>query len=149
VANEAFNVLGMMLYLPHPERACELLLGSEDGRRLLAVGSREEPRTVATCHMDYTNWHLGEPNNRGYETVIALGLFCPGTWNNVPPDGSWGSHGFIVEYPLSNDYSGDADSNGCVDDADLLAVLFAFGSTGMISAVSTLTATRLLMMLTC
>jgi phosphoribosylformylglycinamidine synthase len=35
VANEAFNVLGMM---PHPERACELLLGSEDGRRLLAVG---------------------------------------------------------------------------------------------------------------
>ena len=32
VANERFNVLGMM---PHPERACELLLGSEDGRRLL------------------------------------------------------------------------------------------------------------------
>jgi hypothetical protein len=26
--------------------------------------------------------------------------------------------------------TGDADSNGCVDDADLLAVLFAFGSTG-------------------
>ncbi len=35
VANERFNVLGMM---PHPERACELLLGSADGRRLLAVG---------------------------------------------------------------------------------------------------------------
>jgi phosphoribosylformylglycinamidine synthase len=35
VANERFNVLGMM---PHPERACELLLGSEDGKRLLAVG---------------------------------------------------------------------------------------------------------------
>ncbi len=34
VANERFNVLGMM---PHPERACEILLGSEDGRRLLAV----------------------------------------------------------------------------------------------------------------
>jgi len=28
-------VLGMM---PHPERACELLLGSDDGRRLLQVG---------------------------------------------------------------------------------------------------------------
>jgi hypothetical protein len=25
---------------------------------------------------------------------------------------------------------GDVDRNGCVDDADLLAVLFAFGSTG-------------------
>ncbi len=35
IANEGFNVLGMM---PHPERACELLLGSADGRRLLAVG---------------------------------------------------------------------------------------------------------------
>lgn len=34
VANAQFNVLGMM---PHPERACELLLGSEDGKRLLAV----------------------------------------------------------------------------------------------------------------
>jgi phosphoribosylformylglycinamidine synthase I len=35
VANAQFNVLGMM---PHPERACELLLGSDDGRRLLQVG---------------------------------------------------------------------------------------------------------------
>ncbi len=34
VANERFNVLGMM---PHPERACEILLGSEDGRRLLEI----------------------------------------------------------------------------------------------------------------
>ena len=33
VANAQFNVLGMM---PHPERACERLLGSEDGRRLLS-----------------------------------------------------------------------------------------------------------------
>jgi phosphoribosylformylglycinamidine synthase I len=35
VANAQFNVLGMM---PHPERACEMLLGSEDGRKLLQVG---------------------------------------------------------------------------------------------------------------
>jgi phosphoribosylformylglycinamidine synthase len=35
VANAQFNVLGMM---PHPERACERLLGSEDGCRLLQVG---------------------------------------------------------------------------------------------------------------
>ena len=27
-------------------------------------------------------------------------------------------------------HSGDVDENGCVDDADLLAVLFAFGQTG-------------------
>jgi phosphoribosylformylglycinamidine synthase len=32
IINETGNVLGMM---PHPERACSLLLGSEDGVRLL------------------------------------------------------------------------------------------------------------------
>ncbi|HWT79673.1 MAG TPA: phosphoribosylformylglycinamidine synthase I, partial [Candidatus Methylomirabilis sp.] len=31
VCNETRNVLGLM---PHPERASEALLGSEDGRRL-------------------------------------------------------------------------------------------------------------------
>jgi len=31
ICNERGNVLGLM---PHPERACELLLGSEDGRKL-------------------------------------------------------------------------------------------------------------------
>ncbi|MCS6923754.1 MAG: hypothetical protein NZM10_05190 [Fimbriimonadales bacterium] len=30
--------------------------------------------------------------------------------------------------------SGDVDGNGCVDDADLLQVLFAFGSEGFIPA---------------
>jgi hypothetical protein len=100
------------------------------------IGGYEDPpgsgnwKWVTGEPMNYTNWHPGEPNFSGNETVIALGLFCPGTWNNVPPDGRWGSRGFIVEYPLSNDYSGDADRNGCVDDADFLAVLFAFGSTG-------------------
>ncbi len=27
--------------------------------------------------------------------------------------------------------NGDVDGNGCVDDADLLQVLFAFGATGL------------------
>jgi phosphoribosylformylglycinamidine synthase len=33
ITNEAGNVLGMM---PHPERACEKLLGSDDGKRLFS-----------------------------------------------------------------------------------------------------------------
>ena len=42
VCSAARNVVGLM---PHPERACDPLLGSEDGRRLLrsllvAAGSR-------------------------------------------------------------------------------------------------------------
>ena len=32
--------------------------------------------------------------------------------------------------PRCTAHNGDVDSNGCVDDADLLVVLFAFGNTG-------------------
>lgn len=32
--------------------------------------------------------------------------------------------------PRCTAHNGDTDGSGCVDDADLLAVLFAFGSTG-------------------
>jgi probable HAF family extracellular repeat protein len=32
--------------------------------------------------------------------------------------------------PRCTTHNGDVDANGCVDDADLLAVLFAFGNTG-------------------
>ncbi|MCS7300493.1 MAG: hypothetical protein NZ556_02930 [Fimbriimonadales bacterium] len=60
--------------------------------------------------------------------MIALGLFCSARWNNVPEDDLWGSAGYIVEY---GGLAGDVDSNGCVDDADLLQVLFAFGQTGL------------------
>jgi uncharacterized Zn-binding protein involved in type VI secretion len=35
-----------------------------------------------------------------------------------------------VEPPTCQSHNGDVDNNGCVDDADLLAVLFAFGQTG-------------------
>ena len=80
--------------------------------------------------MHYTNWASGEPNNPGYETVIALGLFCTGRWNNVPPSGGWGSYGYIVEYEGEGAIEGDVDGSCCVDDADLLAVLFAFGQSG-------------------
>lgn len=38
--------------------------------------------------------------------------------------------GFLLDTgPRCTPHSGDVDANGCVDDADLLAVLFAFGST--------------------
>jgi len=99
------------------------------------IGGYEKPagsgnwQWVTGEPMDFTYWGSGEPNNRGYETVIALGLLCSGRWNNVPSSGSWGSRGYIVEYEGS-DHDADIDGNGCVDDADLLAVLFAFGQTG-------------------
>ncbi|GBC94200.1 hypothetical protein HRbin15_02708 [bacterium HR15] len=38
---------------------------------------------------------------------------------------------------LCQAHNGDVDNNGCVDDADLLAVLFAFGNTGQLGRVDT------------
>jgi hypothetical protein len=35
-----------------------------------------------------------------------------------------------LQLVLCTEHNGDVDDNGCVDDADLLQVLFAFGSTG-------------------
>ncbi|MCX7993503.1 MAG: hypothetical protein N2651_07515 [Fimbriimonadales bacterium] len=58
----------------------------------------------------------------------------------ISPDGRYivgaGRHnGRIEAYlldtrPACTSHNGDVDNNGCVDDADLLAVLFAFGQTG-------------------
>jgi len=37
---------------------------------------------------------------------------------------------YMEAFLLCTTHNGDVDANGCVNDADLLAVLFAFGSTG-------------------
>jgi phosphoribosylformylglycinamidine synthase subunit PurQ / glutaminase len=44
IVNEGRNVLGMM---PHPERACELLLGSADGLRLFESVAKQIARNAA------------------------------------------------------------------------------------------------------
>ena len=44
IVNPAGNVLGMM---PHPERACEPLLGSDDGMRLFLNVARAVSRGAA------------------------------------------------------------------------------------------------------
>jgi hypothetical protein len=51
------------------------------------------------------------------------------TYNTCPsPLGA--SMAFWAATPSCQPSNGDVDGNGCVDDADLLAVLFAFGNTG-------------------
>ncbi len=47
-------------------------------------------------------------------------------WSGSNPPVAWFDYLIVVGAPLEGDVNGD----GCVDDADLLAVLFAFGSTG-------------------
>jgi hypothetical protein len=47
-----------------------------------------------------------------------------------PPRKLGGMMAFWVEQPQCVPHNGDVVEDGCVDDADLLAVLFAFGNTG-------------------
>jgi probable HAF family extracellular repeat protein len=50
----------------------------------------------------------------------------------ISPDGryivGWDYEAFLLDTRCTA-HNGDVDNNGCVDDADLLAVLFAFGNT--------------------
>jgi len=48
-------------------------------------------------------------------------------WNAVT--GSWEAY-LLETSPRCTQHNGDVDNNGCVDDANLLAVLFAFGDLG-------------------
>lgn len=61
--------------------------------------------------------------NRGWNRAYLYDVWSEirGGYNAGPGD--------LASYIGCVRHSGDVDSNGCVDDADLLAVLFAFGST--------------------
>ncbi|MEN3001667.1 MAG: hypothetical protein ABDI19_07500 [Armatimonadota bacterium] len=52
------------------------------------------------------------------------------TFPNVCPNPLGAMMAFWVEPPTCTPHNGDVDENNCVDDADLLQVLFAFGQTG-------------------
>jgi probable HAF family extracellular repeat protein len=81
-----------------------------------------------------------EDLNQTYASLLAgsrlLGAFA------ISPDGRYivgaginaatsGFEAFLLDTgSRCTPHSGDVDNNGCVDDADLLAVLFAFGNAG-------------------
>jgi hypothetical protein len=50
--------------------------------------------------------------------------------SNLLTGGGYSLTGGFWFTPACVAHNGDVDANGCVDDADLLAVLFAFGNTG-------------------
>jgi probable HAF family extracellular repeat protein len=79
-------------------------------------------------------------------TAVYASLLSPGSYlelaNDISPDGRFivgqgynaatGRREAFLLDTLCVEHNGDIDNNGCVDDADLLAVLFAFGNTGEI-----------------
>lgn len=66
-------------------------------------------------------------------TDEAFGVRCLA----VSPSGKWFAYGrldavvVLARNPFGPQPEGDVNADGCVDDADLLAVLFAFGEIGM------------------
>jgi len=79
-------------------------------------------------------------------TAVYASLLSSGSYlelaNDITPDGRFivgqgynaatGRREAYLLDTLCIGHSGDVDANGCIDDADLLGVLFAFGSTGEI-----------------
>jgi hypothetical protein len=69
--------------------------------------------------------------------IQGIGSSTPTQWdgdacNQYPADDS-GVLGGVLRFWVESGCQpsgGDVDGNGCVDDADLLAVLFAFGNSG-------------------
>lgn len=70
--------------------------------------SPNNPHTILRMALDVS------PNGR---YIVGAGGINPG-------------YAWRLELNFCTAHNGDVDRNGCVDDADLLAVLFAFGSTG-------------------
>jgi probable HAF family extracellular repeat protein len=71
-------------------------------------------------------------NGSVLEVATAIspdGRYIVGYGYNAATGRPW--EAFLLDtQPSCTAHNGDVDANGCVDDADLLAVLFAFGSTG-------------------
>lgn len=98
---------------------------------------RPEPR-AARWRKTGSGW-VYEDLNQVYSNLLRDGSVLL-VANAVSPDGrhivGWGYNGtrrrqeaFLLTLPCAS-HQGDVDLSGCIDDADLLAILFAFGSTG-------------------
>jgi probable HAF family extracellular repeat protein len=98
-----------------------------------AAGQRRAFRWTAAGGMEDLNTTYASLLTNGSVLRYALA---------ISPDGryivGWGDNAatgrreaFLLDTgPRCTAHNGDVDANGCVDDADLLAVLFAFGNTG-------------------
>ena len=81
-----------------------------------------------------------------YQSLLSAGSYLEAA-RDLTPDGRYivgqgynaargRTEAFLLDTQCTS-HNGDVDNNGCVDDADLLAVLFAFGNTGQLGRVDT------------
>ncbi len=98
-----------------------------------AAGQRRAFRWTASGGMEDLNITYASLLTNGSVLTAARaispdGRYIAGYGMNAAT-GRW--EAFLLDTgPRCTAHNGDVDANGCVDDADLLAVLFAFGSTG-------------------
>jgi hypothetical protein len=106
---------------------------SADGSVVVGGSGRRAFRWTASGGM--------EDLNTTYASLLTNGSYL--RWATaISPDGRYivgqgynaatgREEAFLLDTgPRCTTHNGDVDANGCVDDADLLAVLFAFGNTG-------------------
>jgi uncharacterized membrane protein len=106
---------------------------SADGSVVVGGSGRRAFRWTASGGMEDLNTTYASLLTNGSVLIEARA---------ISPDGryivGWGDNAATRGYeaflldtgPRCTAHNGDVDANGCVDDADLLAVLFNFGSSG-------------------
>ena len=106
---------------------------SADGSVVVGGSGRRAFRWTASGGMEDLNTTYASLLTNGSVLIEARA---------ISPDGryivGWGDNAATERYeaflldtgPRCTTHNGDVDANGCVDDADLLAVLFNFGSSG-------------------
>ncbi|MCX7993754.1 MAG: hypothetical protein N2651_08820 [Fimbriimonadales bacterium] len=120
-----------------------------------ALGGNESEAYACTDTQTAVGWaHNAAEQRRAFRwtpaggmenlTVVYRNLLSSGSYlevaRDITPDGryivGWGynaatgrTEAFLLDTQCTA-HNGDVDRNGCVDDADLLTVLFAFGATG-------------------
>ncbi|GBC92431.1 Ycf48-like protein [bacterium HR15] len=130
--------------LPNPGPLYFRFEGRTNASPTIAVKQVMELFNFATNQWEWREERLSDNSlDSGWETVVqdASPYIQPGT-GRVRARISWYKVGDLIMEPwvMWVDYvqwsvlpaliTGDVDGNGCVDDADLLRVLFAFGQTG-------------------
>jgi hypothetical protein len=74
-------------------------------------------------------WDDDQPTDYDHDPAVECYDYTYGVCQN-PPRKLGGMMAFWAAAAGCQPNNGDVDDNGCVDDADLLSVLFAFGNTG-------------------
>jgi len=111
---------------------------SADGSTIVGYQMRRLQLGAARWRKTGSGW-VYENLNQVYSNLLRDGSVLL-VANAISSDGrhivGWGYNGtrrrqeaFLLSLPCAS-HQGDVNMDGCVDDADLLAILFAFGSTG-------------------